>query len=165
VLRHGDYTLYESVAILTYIDRRFPEVPLFGRTPEETGLVWRATSEFFAYVEPPLLDGVVRPIFRGAPADAHAGIDARIKEVHAELEGYDKKLAAGAWLVGDALSAADIVLFPAVMGLLRAATRPAAETLNLGVLPLEERYPALGAWRARIEALPGYDETYPPHWR
>jgi hypothetical protein len=24
---------------------------------------------------------------------------------------------------------------------------------------------ALSAWLARMEALPGYERTYPPHWR
>jgi glutathione S-transferase len=26
-------------------------------------------------------------------------------------------------------------------------------------------YPALGRWVQRVEALPGYDRTFPPHWR
>jgi hypothetical protein len=25
--------------------------------------------------------------------------------------------------------------------------------------------PALVAWKSRIEALPYFDKTYPPHWR
>jgi hypothetical protein len=30
---------------------------------------------------------------------------------------------------------------------------------------MERNYPALARWIARIESLPGYDRTYPPHWR
>ena len=26
-------------------------------------------------------------------------------------------------------------------------------------------YPALERWLRRVEALPGYERTYPPHWR
>jgi hypothetical protein len=40
-----------------------------------------------------------------------------------------------------------------------------ARPLELGFLPLETTYPALAAWVKRIEALPGYERTYPPHWR
>ena len=29
----------------------------------------------------------------------------------------------------------------------------------------ERRYPAIAAWCERIRALPGYERTYPPHWR
>jgi hypothetical protein len=32
-------------------------------------------------------------------------------------------------------------------------------------MPIEINYPALGRWLARVEALPGYERTYPPHWR
>ena len=47
----------------------------------------------------------------------------------------------------------------------RALARPGAEALAGRFLPIEANYPALGRWLARIEALPGYDRTYPPHWR
>jgi glutathione S-transferase len=164
VLRDGDYVLNESVAILTYLDRKYPEVPLFGRTPEETGLVWRTVQEFTHYLEPALVDGVVRPIFRNQ-VDARESIEAKAKEVQVELQGYEARLASQQWLVGSALSAADIVVFPQLMGLLRAATRPAAEGLKLELLPFAEKYPQIAAWVARIEALPGYENTYPPHWR
>ena len=29
----------------------------------------------------------------------------------------------------------------------------------------DANYPALGRWLSRVEALPGYERTYPPHWR
>ena len=28
-----------------------------------------------------------------------------------------------------------------------------------------DRYPKLARWMARVEALPGADRAYPPHWR
>lgn len=46
-----------------------------------------------------------------------------------------------------------------------AAAKDVARPLELGLYPFEERYPALAAWCGRIEELPGYDRTYPPHWR
>jgi hypothetical protein len=30
---------------------------------------------------------------------------------------------------------------------------------------MEANYPALARWIARMELLPGYQRTYPPHWR
>jgi glutathione S-transferase len=165
VLRQGDFVLSESLAIMAYLDEKFPETPLFGRSPEETGLIWRAVTEFIHYLEPALQAGVVRPIFFNKVDGAREAIEAKAKEVHAELQGYEARLTARDWLVGSAISAADIVVFPQLMGLLRAATRPAAEGLALGLLPFDQTYPKLAAWIARIEALPGYRNTYPPHWR
>ena len=43
VLRDGDVVVTESMAILAYLDRRFPEPPLFGRTAEETARIWRGS--------------------------------------------------------------------------------------------------------------------------
>ena len=34
-LRHGDFVLSESVAIMEYLDEAFPQIPLYGRTPHE----------------------------------------------------------------------------------------------------------------------------------
>ncbi len=48
---------------------------------------------------------------------------------------------------------------------LRAASKEAAQPLNLGLMPLSQTYPNLARWVRQIEALPGYERTYPPHWR
>ena len=50
VLRDGDYVLSESLAIMAYLDRKHPEPPVFGRSAQDTGLIWMAISEFQSYV-------------------------------------------------------------------------------------------------------------------
>ena len=37
VLRDGDYVVFESLACLAYLDRKYPEPPLFGRSAEDAG--------------------------------------------------------------------------------------------------------------------------------
>src|SRR5436190_1039143 len=49
--------------------------------------------------------------------------------------------------------------------LLGALALPEARELSSRFLPLEANYPALGRWMQRVESLPGYERTYPPHWR
>ena len=165
VIRDGGFVLNESLAILVYLDQKFANVPLFGRSAEDAGLVWRAISEFQSYLHPALNADVVRPIYQGKVEEQRAQIEAQMHVVHEELAKYEAALGRQSWLVGNALSAADLVVFPHFMSLLRAATRPAAAGLKLGILPLEQVYPQIAAWQKRIEALPGYDKTFPPHWR
>ena len=46
----------------------------------------------------------------------------------------------------------------------RAATRPAAASLDLGWWPMGDRYPRVLGWLQRLWAIPGVPETVPPHW-
>ena len=52
VLKDGDYVVFESVAVLYYLDLKYPQPPIFGRTPEEAGVIMRVICEFQAYAEP-----------------------------------------------------------------------------------------------------------------
>jgi glutathione S-transferase len=90
---------------------------------------------------------------------------AALKELHAELRLLETTLAKQRWIAGGEISAADCVVFPAIESILRAAGKDAAKAFDLGIVPLERTYPALAAWRERVRALPGYERTYPPHWR
>jgi glutathione S-transferase len=62
----------------------------------------------------------------------------------------------------NAFSAADCVLYPGLAWLKRALSKSARK--DLAALLVEGRA-ATDAWAARIEAVPGFDGTYPPHWR
>jgi glutathione S-transferase len=162
VIRDGDFVLAESLAILSYLDRKHPEPPLFGRTPEETGRIWGAICDFDSYLREPLTI-VNRWLFGDKPRAPE--VDEARERAASEIALLEGKLARGPWLVGDAPTAADLIWFPAMRILVRAGVRAEARTTELGLFPFAERYPAIGAWIARIEALPGYERTFPPHWR
>ncbi len=55
VLKDGDYVVFESVAMLYYLDVKYPQAPIFGANPEEAGVIMRVICEFMAYAEPSLL--------------------------------------------------------------------------------------------------------------
>ena len=164
VLKDDDFVLNESLAIIAYLDKKYPDPPLFGTSPQETGLIWRAILETEAY----LLsagDKVIRPVFFGKGLDETAQIQEAAQAVREELKRIDRELSNSPWLVGKQLSAADISLFPLVQTILRAAGKDAAKPLKLELLPLADTFPNLSAWVKRIEVLPGYERTYPPQWR
>ena len=163
-LKDGDFVLYESLAIMSYLDRKYPDPALFGKTPEETGLIWRWLAECESYVVP-ASNKVVIPVFFGRGLDKAEDIREGAQTLRDEFKLIDEKLAGSQWLVGDKLSGADIGIFPIVQLILRAASKEAAQPLNLGFLPLTERFPNISRWVQRIEALPNYERTYPPHWK
>ncbi len=82
-----------------------------------------------------------------------------------EARSIEARLSKSDWVVGESFSAADIVIFPGLQILLRALAKPDAAALSSRFLPLDVNYPALSRWVARVEALPGYEKTYPPHWK
>ena len=82
-----------------------------------------------------------------------------------KARSIEGRLSRSEWVVGDNFSAADIMIFPALQLLLRALDKPAARALSSRFLPLAANYPALERWIGRVAALPGYERTFPPHWR
>jgi glutathione S-transferase len=163
-IRDGAFTLYESMAILLYLDRKYPDPPLFGRTPEQAGRVLRQALELVHHFEPKM-DRVAIPIYQGKGAEQAEAIKVAAAEVHQELATLEANLEQSPWLAGDLVSAADLTALAFVQHLLRASGKESGRSLELGFLPLDARYPRLGAWLGRMEALPGYDRAYPPHWR
>lgn len=165
VLKDGAFVLYESIAIMAYVDRRTPALPLFGTTDQEHGRIWQRILEVVNYVRDDIENGVVRPLIRGHAIESGASIKAASIDVHASLKWLDGILSDNPYLAGDRLSAADVVHMPTIQGLIRAGGRTDAAEMGLGFDKLRDRYKAIDAWLSRIEALPAYDRAYPPHWR
>ena len=165
VLKDGDFVIYESIAILDYLERKHPEPPLFGRSPQEAGHIWQRIFEVMNYARRSINDGVVRPLIRGLAGEAAEAIKASAVEVHEALSWVEGILADTDYLAGGAISAADVSYMPIVQGLIRAGRRDDVVHLELGFDNFNVRYPNISVWLSRIEALACYDKAYPPHWR
>ena len=161
-LRHDDVVVHESIAILAYLDRAFPAVPLFGATAAEAARVWTDVIEVVTTIEADFTVVVRGLFFRPLEADP-AEVNAAAARLCAELDRYEAVLGGQAFLSTDSLSASDLTFYPHLRGLLRAQAKPEAPRFELGFDMA--RWPRLATWMGQIEAISGFAETEPPHWR
>ena len=164
VLKCGEVVIRESLAIVAYLDSAHPEPSLFGETPALTGAIWQQILEFDAAMPGPVR-AITRPVFRGKTHEQADGIREAAETVRPHVAALNEQLEHAPYLAGGALSAADVALYPPLMQLMRAAGREEALALGLGLAPLTECFPAIARWCERVEAVPGYERAYPPHWK
>jgi len=164
VLTDGNTTIYESLAILAYLERKYPEKPLFGISAEESALIWQRIMEVEMLL-PPIVGGMIRPVFTGSVEGNETAINVHIENLKGELARYEGWLDGQEYLAGGGLSAADVALYPVIAIITRVMGMQTNDKLDIGFLPLTSTYPALVSWMTRIESIPGFDAVYPPHWK
>src|SRR5262249_42823324 len=67
-LRNGDVVVRESLAIMAYLDRRYPEPSLFGANAHQVARAWRLISEYASYAHGPVTR-VIAPLYAGKVAE------------------------------------------------------------------------------------------------
>jgi len=164
VLKNGAESIYESIAILVYLDGKHPKSLLFGNSVHQKALVWQRIFESENYLSGEI-EKIILPIYLDEVAGNASSIENATDKIHTEFQLLEKLFETSPYLAGDRITAADIILFPPVVSLRRAVTLKAAAKLNLDFNTLENNYPRLADWIKRIEAIPGYQNTYPPNWR
>lgn len=163
VLRDGDTSIYESIAIVAYLDSKHTEVPLLGTTTQETGYIWQRVFELENYLCKHIFK-IVRPIFFDDIEDNIHSIEKAADLIHPEFNKLQTYLQSNRYLAGDNITAADIVLFPIVQSLTRAMFLKSSRAPDLDKLDIEQHYSHIANWITRIESIPGYERTYPPNW-
>lgn len=142
VLVQGDRVVFDSAAILRYLDVAFQSTPrLFGRTHAEQ---WEIEDwELFARTQlaGPMMDVVHRRVQGEAVEDAM--LDRCSTAFDAAMTGLARRLDDREWIVEDAMSAADITA-AAVVFRVRAA----------GLFPVSRLTEAVSRW---VDRVMGYD--------
>ena len=154
------YAVWESMVILEYLDERFPNAAkLFPGDAGNRARIRRLMEEIQYYLDAECIDKIVDELFwkEGAAPDMEL-IGKWRDKLREELAYFAKELR-GKFIAGDALSAADFVLYPCLAYCWRINMRKPDAGLG-DVIP-----PVLADYKKRIEALPYFDKTFPPHWR
>jgi glutathione S-transferase len=152
---HDDFALYETQAILRYIDEGFPVSPLqpsdlhqFSRMNQIIGIV-------DAYAWPSIAAGILfnrmlAPRF-GLPVD-EAAIAAALPRARLCLSEIARLAGDQPFLAGDTITLADLMVLPLLYYF---------DKLPEGAAPMAE-HPILKAWLRRMEGRQSFAVTKPP---
>jgi glutathione S-transferase len=148
ILRHGDFTVYETSAIVAYVDDAFEGARLTPRDAQARARMNQWISAVNSYFYPYMIYHVTheRLVFPelGIASDetvvAHA-----LPKVELGLGVVERELSHGKpFLLGEELSLADFFLLPSTF----------AFSLTEEGKTLYPRFPAFCRWRERMEELP-----------
>jgi len=149
---HGEFELYETQAILRYLDRLLPAPSLTPRNPQAEARMNQLCGITDCYVMPQISVAIafhrlVAPML-GLPVD-EAKIEASIPPAVVCLAEIARLLGDHPFLAGDALSIADLLLAPHLAFF--AQTPESAAILA--------PHPKLTAWIDRMRARPSFLNT------
>ena len=155
VMEHGRITLYESQAIVEYIEDIFPEPSLLPTDLGDRGRMRILEMECLIYFAA-ALSKVAQNIFLVSSKKRDSvKVSDSLEAVSNELNRLEKHGAdqGKKYLIGDKISRADFTWLPFVELVGRA-----------GVNINSEKYVWINKWRKILEARPSYKKTFPAHW-
>lgn len=152
------FALYESNAICEYLDEKYLQKPLMPKDASGRALVRRLIGEADDSLYKAGSDLMEKVLYtKPAERDAKAIGEAKAK-LHEEL-GHWRDYLKGDYFAG-ALSLADFAIYPYMRIGVRVEERVPGQGLKREEMPGN-----VAAWMKRIEALPYFDKTIPPHWK
>jgi glutathione S-transferase len=157
VISGDGFTLYESAAIVEYLEELKPQPSLFPGDARQRALVRRMVCEADHYVNTANSKLVGNVLFVKPEEWDRSAITAARDGLLKELAVWENSL--GGDFVAGPLSAADFALYPMLAIAMRCEIKKPDLGLKAALLP------KVAAWMARVEALPYFQKTLPPHWK
>lgn len=161
VINDDGFSLYESAAIVEYLEDRYAGsgASLLSADVKQRAIARRMIREADEYVARALEGMVEQILFKDDQSQWDLSAIAKHRgDFVQELATFEQYMTRDGFLVGPA-GAADFTLYP----LIALALRLEQWKPDLGIATSVG--PKLSAWMKRVEALPYFDRTYPPHWK
>jgi len=152
-----DFAIWETSAIVEYLEERYPEHPVFPANPRDRAIVRRLSAEAYSYLYPELRKLMDLTLFRPDGDGDPTEITLALNDLRRELHYFEDALH-GDYFDGN-ISAADFTIYP----LLALVRRLHVRRPQLGAGALIG--PKLAGFMERIEQLPYFLKTVPPHWQ
>ncbi|WP_304177114.1 glutathione S-transferase family protein [Phenylobacterium aquaticum] len=155
VIEHGDFVLYETQAILRYLDAIGSGPTLQPTDPRAAARMNQIIGVndwyFFPKVGGPVVfQRLIGPILLGTSPD-EAVIAEALPMAQTCVSEFDRLLGASTWLAGETFSLADLMVGPQLEYL---SQTPEGRALLAGT--------GLAEWLKRIAARPSFQATLPP---
>jgi len=150
VLEDGSFQMYESRAIIRYLDAKLPGVKLTPEKLEDRARMEQWTSVEYSYFTPPAMKIVGQMVFakmRGQTPDTNV-VNAARETLKTPCDVIEKHLAKSPFFAGEQFSLADISFMPYVDYLF------AAESGDL----ITSR-PSFSAWWTKVSARPSWKKA------
>jgi glutathione S-transferase len=157
VIVDDGFALYESAAIVEYLEDKQPAPRLFSADLRQRALQRRLVREADQYFAPALEHLVESVLFTPPERWSEQQIAAGRGAIKEELAIWET-LIVGDYLAGP-LSAADFTLFPQLALVRRLDKR------KPGLWAADLLGAKMSAWMRRLEAQSHVQTTWPPHWR
>src|SRR5262249_43044308 len=148
ILRHGDFTVYETSAIVSYLEEIFPTPALQPKSVRDRARMNQWISTVNSYYYPYMIYHVSheRNVFPelGIPSDENVVAHA-LPKIEVGLKVAERELAHGKdYLLGSELTLADFYLLPSTYSF---SFAPEAKAMY-------PKYPGFSRWREKMEGLP-----------
>jgi glutathione S-transferase len=152
-------SLYESVAIVEYLDEEYRSGPaLFPGDTMQRARVRRMVQEADQYYAL-AMDKLADEILFTPPEKWNLERIAEGRKAVADELAMWEGMVSGAFLASGEVSAADFTLYPLIALTRRMQKKKSDLDVDAAIGP------RVAAWMQRVEGLPYFRKTWPPHWK
>jgi len=152
-----DFVLWEASTIVEFLEEKYPDYSIIPRETKQRAIARRYVAEGYNYLYPIIRRIMDLTLMRADGDGDQATIKMEIENLDRELDYFENAIQNDYFL--DEISIADLAIYP-LLALVKRIHEKRPLLVVGGLIK-----PKLAAFMNRIEALPYFAVTTPPHWK